>query len=71
MEFLRLLFGYSPLLFAVLATLVWLWLACIIVAGLLLPFVLIRFYRALGHFNRVHESDIPPHAISERKEPSV
>lgn len=45
------------------------WTICAYVAVLLLPFILFRFYRALGLYNRTHSVAPPSNMSAERKEP--
>jgi len=55
----------------VVIVLAFLWLTCAIFAVFLLPFVLIRFHRALGNFNRLYERAVLPGGGMERVEPLV
>jgi len=62
----------SSYIFVLLAIVIVVWIACAYLAGLLLPFILFRFYRALGHFNRAHERGERYdwlNSTSQRKEP--
>jgi len=55
----------------VVLVLAFVWLTCAFSAVFLLPFVMIRFHRALGNFNRAYESGALPNAATQRVEPQV
>ena len=56
---------------ALASLLVVIWFICLFVAVVLSPFILIRLYRALGHFNSAHERDDWLTAPMYGKEPTL